>query len=236
MAGSCSEAAAAPLRTDNDGPVTTDKAGQSFSEPPGDRQGVCANASKTKPAWPKALCAVAFLSLTDVANALEGNLRIDANSFGCITKMTPVRQLYVDNLQGNLDATLAAANSATGAVYPPGSVLQLVPGEAMVKRHKGFNAETLDWEFFVLDVSNDGTKIRSRGAADVVNRSGTCLGCHRSAAPQWDLVCETNHGCAPLPITPAMIRALQRTDPRCKNPSISPEDAEALRQLQEVLK
>ena len=34
----------------NDGPVTTYKAGQSFSELPGDRQGVSANASKTKPA------------------------------------------------------------------------------------------------------------------------------------------------------------------------------------------
>jgi hypothetical protein len=33
-----------------------------------------------------------------------------------------------------------------------------------------------------------------------------------------------------------MIRALQRTDPRCDNPPISPEDAEALKQLQEVLK
>jgi quercetin dioxygenase-like cupin family protein len=34
----------------NDGPVTTYKAGQSFSELPGDRHGVSANASKTKPA------------------------------------------------------------------------------------------------------------------------------------------------------------------------------------------
>ena len=32
---------------------------------------------------------------------------IDASSFRCITKMTPVRQFYVDNLQGSLDATLA---------------------------------------------------------------------------------------------------------------------------------
>ena len=32
----------------NDGPVTTYKAGQSFSEMPGDRHGVSANASKTK--------------------------------------------------------------------------------------------------------------------------------------------------------------------------------------------
>jgi quercetin dioxygenase-like cupin family protein len=34
----------------NDGPVTTYKAGQSFSELPGDRHGVSANASKTQPA------------------------------------------------------------------------------------------------------------------------------------------------------------------------------------------
>jgi quercetin dioxygenase-like cupin family protein len=34
----------------NDGPVTTYEAGQSFSEQPGDRHGVSANASETKPA------------------------------------------------------------------------------------------------------------------------------------------------------------------------------------------
>ena len=34
----------------NDGPVTTYKAGRSFSEVPGDRHGVSANASKTRPA------------------------------------------------------------------------------------------------------------------------------------------------------------------------------------------
>jgi quercetin dioxygenase-like cupin family protein len=34
----------------NDGPVTTYAAGQSFSELPGDRHGVSANASRTKPA------------------------------------------------------------------------------------------------------------------------------------------------------------------------------------------
>jgi quercetin dioxygenase-like cupin family protein len=34
----------------NDGPVTTYTAGQSFSELPGDRHNVSANASKTKPA------------------------------------------------------------------------------------------------------------------------------------------------------------------------------------------
>jgi hypothetical protein len=180
-----------------------------------------------------ALCGVTLLLSAGLVNAAD----IDATSFRCITNMTPVRQFYVDNLQGNLDGTLAAAKSTTGAVYPPGSVIQLIPGEAMVKRDRGYSAATHDWEFFELDVSKDGTQIRKRGTVDVVNRfGGNCFGCHAPAAAQWDLVCETNHGCAPLPVTRAMIRALQRTDPRCGNPSISPEDAEALKQLQEVLK
>jgi hypothetical protein len=159
---------------------------------------------------------------------------IDATSFRCIRQMTPVRQFYVDNLRGDLDATLAVANSSTGGVYPAGSVVQLIPGEAMVKREKGFNAATHDWEFFNLDASKDGTHIRQRGTTDVANRLGTCLGCHAQAQPRWDLVCEASHGCAPLKVTLAMIGALQRTDPRCANPPVSAEDAEALRQLQQL--
>ena len=150
--------------------------------------------------------------------------------------MAPVRQFYVDNLRGDLAATVAAAKSATGAVYPPGSVIQLIPGEAMVKREKGFSPATRDWEFFELDVSKNGTQIRKRGFADVVNRfGGNCFACHIAARPQWDLVCESDHGCAPIPVTRAMIGALQRTDPRCDHPAPSPEDAEALRQLQQLL-
>ena len=90
-------------------------------------------------------------------SAVQGKGQIDAKSFRCITEMTHVRQFYVDNLLGNLDATVAVANSATGGTYPEGSVIQLVPTEAMVKRDKGFNPVTHDWEFFDLDVSKDGT-------------------------------------------------------------------------------
>ena len=162
---------------------------------------------------------------------------IDAASFRCITSMTPVRQFYVDNLHGDLAGTVAAANSTAGAVYPPGSVIQLVPGEAMVKREKGFNPATRDWEFFELDVSKTGTQIRKRGFADVVNRfGGNCFACHIAARPEWDLVCESDHGCTPIPITRTMIGALQRTDPRCNHGAPSPADVEALRQLQQLLK
>jgi hypothetical protein len=188
---------------------------------------------------PTVLCGIVLSLSAGVGGAEESadNGGIDTESFRCITEMTHVRQFYVDNLLGNLDATLAVANSPTGGTYPPGSVIQLVPTEAMVKRDKGFNPVTHDWEFFELDVSKDGTEIRKRGFAEVVNRfGGNCFGCHIQARPQWDLVCEMDHGCAPIPLTRAMSGALQRTDPRCKTQTVSPEDAEALKQLNEVLK
>src|SRR5438128_129762 len=93
--------------------------------------------------------------LLSIGRGMTAERAIDATSFRCITKMTPVRQFYVDNLRGDLKGTVAAANSRTGAVYPPGSVIQLVPTEVMVKRDKGFNVATRDWEFFELDVSKD---------------------------------------------------------------------------------
>ena len=190
---------------------------------------------------PAILCGTLFLLCAGQsaaeASTGEGKVRADAKSFRCITEMTHVRHFYVDNLLGDLDATLAVADSATGGTYPTGSVIQLVPGEAMVKRDKGFNPVTHDWEFFELDISKDGTQIRKRGFAEVVNRfGGNCFGCHIQARPQWDFVCESDHGCAPIPLTRAMSGALQRTDPRCKATTVSPEDAEALRQLKELLK
>ena len=89
---------------------------------------------------PKALVLSALLlpaalpGVLTAAEAPSGALAIDAQSFRCIREMTPVRHFYVDNVLGNLPATLAAANAPGGAVYPPGSVIQLVPTEAMVKR------------------------------------------------------------------------------------------------------
>lgn len=158
---------------------------------------------------------------------------ISEKSFRCVTEMTHIGHFYVDNLVGNLKGTVQVAESTTGGVYPAGSVLQLVPTEVMVKREKGFNAATHDWEFFELDVSPNGSTIRKRGFVEVVNRfGGNCFTCHIRALPQWDLVCDTTHGCEGIPITIPMINALQRTDPRCKTRgAVSPEDSAALEQL-----
>jgi hypothetical protein len=184
-----------------------------------------------------ALVLLCLLGAVDVAAAAPTPIPVDDKSFGCITAMKPVRGFYVGNLLGHLSATLKAAQSKSGAVYPAGSVVQLVPTEVMVKQPHGFNAATHDWEFFELDVSKDGSKIHKRGFAEVVNRfGGNCFACHVKARAEWDLICETGHGCDPIPLTEPMLRALQHTDPRCKGAGkVSAEDAAALQQLNDLM-
>lgn len=143
-------------------------------------------------------------------------LTIDASSFVCLESMTAIRHFFVDNLLGDLEATVAVAESTEGGVYPPGSVVQLVPTEVMVKHRPGWNAATRDWEFFELDVSAEGSSIRNRGFVDVVNKfGGNCFGCHIKAEPKYDLICEQEHGCDPIPVTREMIAGIQAADPRC---------------------
>lgn len=163
-------------------------------------------------------------------------LSIQNSSFSCIRDMTKVRALYVDNLLGNIEATLAVANSEDGGTYPVGSVIQLVPTEVMVKKKKDFSSATNDWEFFELKVSKTGSIIDKRGTTDVINRfGGNCLECHIKAEPKWDLICETEHGCDPLPLTPAMISVIQKTDPRCEtNLPLSAEEQKAAVILQKM--
>lgn len=163
-------------------------------------------------------------------------VKVDEKTFRCIRQMTPVRHFYVDNLLGDIKGTLAAANASKGAIYPEGSVVQLVPTEAMVKREKGFNPATGDWEFFELTVSKDGTRIHKRGFAEVNNRFGkNCFACHAPARQPWDFICETGHGCDPIPIDHKMTGALQRTDPRCGALALQDGDTVALWKLKTMV-
>ena len=144
-------------------------------------------------------------------------LDIKAADFDCIKGWTKVRGFYLKSLIGSIDAALAVANNPAGGTYPPGTLIQLVPTEAMVKRESGFSPQTNDWEFFFLKVDAKGTTIVDRGATEVKNGfGGNCFGCHNKADPKWDLVCEQGHGCDPLPFTADMIAVVQANDPRCK--------------------
>ncbi len=145
--------------------------------------------------------------------------------FDCLksSEWTTVGLSKFKNVLGHTAEALAVANSPDGGTYPVGTIVQLIPNEASVKRGKGYNAASHDWEFFSLSVSSAGTTITARGGgASVVNFTGSsCLNCHDKAAPQWDLVCGdadggTMHGCAPLGITPAFIASVQGSDTRCR--------------------
>ncbi|MGZ4694434.1 MAG: hypothetical protein ACXWCM_01515 [Acidimicrobiales bacterium] len=143
------------------------------------------------------------------------DLVMQATDFVSLRDMTAVRGFFVANRLGHLDEALAVANDPGGGTYPVGTVIQLVPQEAMVKRAPGFDAASDDWEFFSLDVSPAGTTILTRGGAEVVNRfGGSCSSCHSAADPKFDFICEHDHGCDPLPIGDDVIRNIQQADPR----------------------
>jgi hypothetical protein len=141
---------------------------------------------------------------------------MQASDFKNLHDMTPVRGFFVDNELGHLDEALDVANDTEGGgAYPVGTVIQLIPQEAMVKRAPGFDADTNDWEFFALNVSAEGTEITTRGGDEVINQfGGSCADCHSLAKPEFDFVCEKEHGCEPLPIGDDVIHSVQESDPR----------------------
>ena len=95
--------------------------------------------------------------------------------------------------------------------------LMPVPGtEVMVKQRPGWEPRTNNWEFFQLDVALGKTFVVKRGFEEVVNRNGgNCFECHRKARPEWDFICERDHGCDPISLTREKIGEIQQGDPRC---------------------
>jgi hypothetical protein len=177
-----------------------------------------------------------------IATAAAKKVEVTEASFKCLHEMTKVGDLYVDNLLGDLDGTLAIAKSPDGGIYPPGSVVQLLPGEAMVKLEKGAHPSTNDWEFFDLEVSPEGSKIKQGGFEEVKNMFGTCISCHQQpSAPQADMICAAGHACPPVVFpcginTEVLIAALQKTDKRCSGPEVpTPEELAELKKLQDCL-
>jgi hypothetical protein len=117
------------------------------------------------------------------------------SDFECILKWDKVRLFRITNKLGKIDETLAVANNPGSGDYPVGTLIQLVPNEAMIKRAKGF----------------------SPASNDVVNQGGgNCLDCHAKAEPKYDFVCEKMHGCDALPFGDDVILMAQDGDPRCK--------------------
>lgn len=152
----------------------------------------------------------------DRDSGVAEDFEAQASDFECLKNWVKVRNIRLTNKLGHLDeATALAQNPQPGKEYPVGTIIQLFPGEAMVKRGGSWDPENHNWEYFELDVTKDGASVRRRGRDDVINRfGGQCFGCHK-AAIDFDFICEQDRGCVKLPITGEQIAPLQDADPRC---------------------
>lgn len=158
------------------------------------------------------------LSLYLAVTLSADDLVITEKSFSCLVDMPKVRNTRIQNPDPEKlkEAVRIFTDKVSDKEYPTGTVLQLVPTEAMVKHERAAFPTTNGWEFFALKVSPEGTTIVDRGDK-VLNTSlkKPCLDCH-SPAVKFDFVCEKGHGCAPIPVTDQQIAAIQAADPRCK--------------------
>jgi len=152
-----------------------------------------------------------------IGGASAADVSVSAQTFGCILDWPQVRNTRIKHADPKqlAEAMRIFRDSVPNTEYPVGTILQLVPFEAMVKHPREKFPKTNGWEFFALEVSPTGTKIRDRGDSVVnLSQGKTCLSCHQPAA-SFDFVCEKGHGCAPIPFNDQAIQALQRADARC---------------------
>jgi hypothetical protein len=109
--------------------------------------------------------------------------------FECISKWEKVSGFHITNKAGKTAEAVAVAKSATGGVYPVGTIIQHLPTEAMVKRKAGFSAATKDWEFFKLTITGTTTAIAERGTTAIQTMGQACASCHMKAPSEYDFVC-----------------------------------------------
>jgi len=161
------------------------------------------------------LMIAAVLSGAPSAHAGKEFVATEAD-FGCLTGWAQVGNVRVHHAKPKKlrKAIRILTKDKPRRKFPVGTIIQLVPFEAMVKRGKRFNPEAGDWEFFTLRPNGLDTEIVSRGADAVNFLGGGCVVCHKAAA-KFDFICRDGHGCVDLPLDDAMIATMQANDPRC---------------------
>ena len=139
------------------------------------------------------------------------------DDFVCLadSRYEQIGKTRIWNALGRQQQAVEHARSGGIGAYPVGTVIQLFPGEASVKRARGFSPATGDWEFFVLNVDSGESVITERGTTEIANIGGTCLSCH-GRANAFDYACFTNTGCGPLPFFINTDMQPDRDDPRCR--------------------
>lgn len=146
----------------------------------------------------------------------------EVDDFRCLTDgvRAPGKTFFIFHAKraGLRKAVRKTKRAKLGKGYPVGTILQLFPFEAMVKRGGDFNPEGGGWEYFKLSIGADGTTaIVARGGAEVTGiTGGSCQTCHLRLAAGHDSVCEFVVGAEGLGFTAEQIAAFQASDPRCK--------------------
>jgi hypothetical protein len=115
----------------------------------------------------KPILLAAGLGLFMLSGASAQDITVTEQSFGCILDWPKVRNTYFKHNDPKKlkEAMRIFRDSVPDKEYPVGTILQLIPFEAMVKHPREKFPTTNGWEFFDLDVSEEGTKIKERGSA-----------------------------------------------------------------------
>tara|TARA_R110002124_G_scaffold92843_7_gene235754 strand:- start:720 stop:1415 length:696 start_codon:yes stop_codon:yes gene_type:complete len=171
-----------------------------------------------------ALFAALFIAFPTQAEApirSSNDIHVTAEMFSCIYDLPKVRNtfLFHSDPKKLKEAIRIFTKRVSDTEYPVGTVMQLVPFEAMVKHSREYYPDSNGWEFLALDVTAKSTTITSRGDHAVNFEGRECLSCH-AAGMKYDFVCEKDHGCAPLSIGDEEIAAFQAADPRCTSGQI----------------
>ena len=141
---------------------------------------------------------------------------ITEKSFGCLLGGNKIGNTYISNPDPEKlrEAMRIYKDNVQDTDYPVGTILQLFPDQAMVKRTAEQFPLTNGWEFFEFEILQGKTLIRARGDRVSSRNSVPCMACHQNA-PKFDFVCGKNHGCAPLSFSEQKIAEIQASDERC---------------------
>ena len=159
---------------------------------------------------------IAFPTQAGASTRSDNDVQVTAEMFGCIYDLPKVRNtfLFHSDPEKLKEAIHIFSERVPDMEYPVGTVMQLVPFEAMVKQSSEKYPDSNGWEFLALTVTEESTTITSRGDHAVNFEGRESLSCH-AAGIKYDFVCEKDHGCAPLSIGDKEIAAFQAADPRC---------------------
>ena len=163
------------------------------------------------------IAVAALLAGLTVSDALARQFIAKESDFTCIRSWPKVNHTRVFNKNKHRlkKAMHIIEQGLPNKKFPVGTILQLWPGEASVKRGGKFNPDGDGWEFFALKTTAQGTTITDRGIhTKNAFGGGECVTCH-AAARTFDFFCEHGHGCIELPLGDAVFDSLQQGDPRC---------------------